>query len=255
MSIDYIFPQTIEQNTQRINQSSCDEENLTRLDESTHTTSCFQPITDFFLWSTYPIQFILYYLFCCFLCTKHTKNQDYTDLSVVDKIKKNLKQLKKKKINDDLRTIYALVQLLKKDENAIRYLKKIRINPKLNRISSKKQGTKLRSDLEFFLPQIVSHYLRDDLDREEEAAIVDFIMKGCEQNIFFAHRVWFNLKASLINKDNQTQVMKILSLLSELEVLVLKSQEKLYIANSDALVKLITKTNLDNMLSPECLLM
>jgi hypothetical protein len=97
--------------------------------------------------------------------------------------------------------------------------------------------------------------LRDDLTKDEEAVIVDFIMKGCELNIFFAHRVWFNLKASLINKDNQTQVMKILSLLSELEVLVLKSQEKLYIANSDALVKLITKTNLDNMLSPECLLM
>ena len=171
------------------------------------------------------------------------------------KIKKNLKQLKQRKINDDLRTIYALVQLLKKDKNAIRFLKKIRINPKLNRIASKKQSIKLRSDLEFFLPQLISHYLRDDLTREEEAVIVDFIMKGCELNIFFAHRVWFNLKASLINKDNQAQVMKILSLLSELEVLVLKSQEKLYIANSEALVKLITKTNLDNMLSPECLLM
>ena len=80
----------------------------------------------------------MYYLFCCFLCSKHTKNQEYTDLSVVAKIKKNIKQLKKKKINDDLRTIYAMVQLLKKDRNAIRYLKKIRINPKLNRISSKK---------------------------------------------------------------------------------------------------------------------
>lgn len=198
---------------------------------------------------------LMYYLFCCFLCGKHTKNQEYTDLSVVAKIKKNIKQLKKKKINDDLKTIYAMVQLLKKDRNAIRYLKKIRINPKLNRMSNKKHSTKLRSDLEFFLPQIISHYLRDDLTKDEEAVIVDFIMKGCELNIFFAHRVWFNLKASLVNKDNQAQVMKILSLLSELEVLVLKSQEKLYIANSDALVKLITKTNLDNMLSPECLLM
>ena len=38
--------------------------------------------------------------------------------------------------------------------------------------------------------------------------------------MFFAHKVWFNLKASLVNKENDIQLMKIVSLLSELEVVM-----------------------------------
>lgn len=64
-------------------------------------------------------------------------------------------------------------------------------------------------------------------------------------NHFFAHRVWFNLRASLVNKENHEQVMKILQILSEVEVHIGKNSEKLFIANSDQLIKLITKTNLD----------
>jgi hypothetical protein len=99
----------------------------------------------------WPIQWILFNLFCCFLF--YNKDHNSQDYDVMAKIKKNLKHLKKKKINEDLRSIYALVQLLKKDTNAIKFLEKMRINPKINKTtSSKRQSTKLRSDLEFFLP-------------------------------------------------------------------------------------------------------
>jgi len=49
---------------------------------------------------------------------------------------------------------------------------------------------------------LISHFLRTDLRKIEESEIKDFIVRACQANIFFAHRVWFNLRASLINKDN-----------------------------------------------------
>ena len=74
-----------------------------------------------------------------------------------------------------------------------------------------------------------------------------FIIKCCQKNIFFAHKAWFNLKASLINKDNEVQVNKILKLISEIEVSLFSNnlyQEKLFIACSENLINLIVKTNL-----------
>lgn len=50
------------------------------------------------------------------------------------------------------------------------------------------------------------------------------------------------------------QVKRILNLLSELEAkLFSMNQEKLYIANSNPLLKLIQKTNLESLLDEECL--
>lgn len=112
---------------------------------------------------------------------------------------------------------------------------------------------KLRYDLEFYSPQLISHFLRQDLTEFEEAQIRDLIVKACQTNIFFAHKIWFNLKASLVNKDNRSQALKILSLLSEIEVLTSKNSEKLYIANSETLIKLIMKTDLSQLLDKECL--
>jgi len=49
-------------------------------------------------------------------------------------------------------------------------------------------------------------------------------------------------------------VKRILGLLSEMEAkLCSTTSEKLYIANSDSLLKLITKTNLESILDDECI--
>ena len=98
----------------------------------------------------------------------------------------------------------------------------------------------------------MSHYLREDLTENEELNISKLIIQCCDINIFFAHKVWFMLKASLINKDNREQIMKILTLLSEIEIQIQTNDEKLWIANSENLIKLITKTNLSNILSDDC---
>lgn len=90
------------------------------------------------------------------------------------------------------------------------------------------------------------------MNESELIQIKKFIMDGCEINHFFAHRVWFNLKASLVNKENHTDALKILEFLSELEVYIQKNSEKLYIAKSDALIKLIRKSNLSQLLEQEC---
>jgi hypothetical protein len=141
---------------------------------SSTTSTYSQVLYETVAWFMWPIQWILFNLFCCFLF--YNKDHNSQDYDVMAKIKKNLKHLKKKKINEDLRSIFALVQLLKKDTNAIKFLEKMRINPKINKTtSSKRQSTKLRSDLEFFLPQILSHYLREDLTDNEENTISKLI--------------------------------------------------------------------------------
>ena len=50
------------------------------------------------------------------------------------------------------------------------------------------------------------------------------------------------------------QVKRILTLISELEAKLFScTQEKLYIASSNQLIKLISKTNLESLLDEECL--
>ena len=70
--------------------------------------------------------------------------------------------------------------------------------------------------------------------------------------MFFAHRVWFNLKASLVNKESKFEAKKIISLLSKVEVTAQQGKEKLFLASSDNLIKLISKANLWNLFDPEC---
>ena len=51
--------------------------------------------------------------------------------------------------------------------------------------------------------------------------------------------------------NNQTQIMRIWSLLTELEVLIEGRQEYLYIANSEQLIKILTKTDLKKLLDTD----
>ena len=76
-------------------------------------------------------------------------------------VKQKLKHLKRRKINKDLKTIYAMIQLLKKSDGCVKLLEQIRINPKL---IVKKNKNLHRADLEFYIPQIISYYLRNDLN-------------------------------------------------------------------------------------------
>jgi hypothetical protein len=55
--------------------------------------------------------------------------------------------------------------------------------------------------LEFFIPQLCSFYLRNDLKPEEHLKIVDFLIECSGRSIHFAHKLWFCLYANLEQED------------------------------------------------------
>jgi hypothetical protein len=116
-----------------------------------------------------------------------------------------LKQMKRRRVEEELQTIYAMVQMTKQSSKVIKYLSNIRINPKLSCPMKREKGQQqhiVRADLEFYIPQIVAHYLRTDIDDETERQIEAFLLFACESNYFFAHKVWFYLRACLISREN-----------------------------------------------------
>ena len=255
LSIENIFPQTIEQSVLESTQTRDLEDSL--LAES----QAHGGLIDWLLWMTYPIWWVAFHAFCCCLFVRAAPkdaearlgNESDSSHGVMAKLKKHLKKRKNK---DDFKTIHAMVELLKNSPSAISLLEKVRVNPQLNRLQThkgKKHHTQKRNDLEFYLPQIVAHFLRDDLTDVQENEAKTLIIRACKLNLFFAHRIWFNLKASLINQSNQNQVLKIVQILSELEVLAFTNQEKLYIANSESLIKTIQKANLTQLMDQECM--
>ena len=66
----------------------------------------------------------------------------------------------------------ALVQLYKHKESALKNLEKVRINPDFSRLQ-------IRADLEFFLPQLCSFYLNNELSEVEEQKMLDFMTMAC----------------------------------------------------------------------------
>jgi len=105
--------------------------------------------------------------------------------------------------------------------------------------------------LEFYIPQILAHYLRSDLEIHQEIAIENMILQASELNMFFAHRIWFNLKASLLNKCSDDQNLKIFQLKKQIEMMIAKSPEKLYLANSTKLIRILNKSRMTGILPPE----
>ena len=65
--------------------------------------------------------------------------------------------------------------------DAIKDLERCRINPDLNSV--------FRDDLEFFIPQMCSFYLKGNL--ENPADLFNVIILASQTDFFFAHRIWF----------------------------------------------------------------
>ena len=59
------------------------------------------------------------------------------------------------------------------------------------------------------------------------------------------------MKASLINKENNGQILKIFTLKEELKKVIEKNSEILYIANSQILLKIINKYSLGDLLNDQ----
>lgn len=165
LPIDMIFPQTIDQHADRIDSWRSYNSDLDGREQAQygcfgaccHTVCCccnsYNRIrAQYYTW---PLWWLLYHAGCCCLC--HTSNTGER----MTRVKRKLKHLKRRKRNEDLGTMYAMIQLLKQQSNPFEHLENIRINPKL---TNAKHDHNMRADLEFYLPQLIAHYLRPDLD-------------------------------------------------------------------------------------------
>jgi len=112
----------------------------------------------------------------------------------------------------------------------------VRVNPDFT--------SQFRSDLEFFIPQLCSFYVKGDHKYPED--IVNLIVMASSSSFFFSHRVWFFFQSLIIGIDNDSkEVYKKSSLaLRGIKDACLKSKERLYLANSNSIVKLIEQFGL-----------
>lgn len=157
----------------------------------------------------WPLLWVFYHMFCCCLCDTKADRR-FRKPPEVGRIVNYFKRR-----SEDNKIMSALVMLLKRSPQAINKLSDMRVNPYLTRVlqargpNAIKHRVKMRNDLEFYVPQLVAHYLRMDLSQNEVSAMKNFILGCCRENLFFAHRVWFNLQAcSIISQlpSPQTQV-------------------------------------------------
>lgn len=98
---------------------------------------------------------------------------------------------KKNNANEDSKmgVVKALMRLYAHQTDAIKDLKDLcRVNPDFT--------SSFRNDLEFYVPQMLTFFLRCDL--EDPQQLFDFILMASSADFFFAHRVWFFLQSSMI---------------------------------------------------------
>ena len=88
--------------------------------------------------------------------------------------------------------INNLMRLYAHHSDAINDLEKSRINPDFTSI--------FRNDLEFFIPQVCSFYLKGNY--ENHIALRNFVVLASSASFFFAHRVWFFFQSAMFQEDS-----------------------------------------------------
>ena len=73
---------------------------------------------------------------------------------------------------------------------AAKDLEKCRVNPDFN--------SPFRDDLEFFIPQLCSFYLKGNM--EDLNDLFNVIIRSSQTNFFFSHRVWFFFHSAMFQE-------------------------------------------------------
>ena len=92
---------------------------------------------------------------------------------------------------DNYDPVRGLLKLYAHKSGAIQELENCRINPDFS--------TKIRNDLEFYIPQLCSIYIQGDI--EDPNDLVNLILMASKSNIFFSHRIWFFFMSLIFTKD------------------------------------------------------
>ena len=87
-----------------------------------------------------------------------------------------------------------LIRLYAHDKTAIEHLEKVRVNPDYT--------SQFRGDLEFYIPQLCSFYLRGD--SEDPERLVNLIVMASSSSFFFSHRIWFYFQSMIFNSASTT---------------------------------------------------
>lgn len=97
-----------------------------------------------------------------------------------------------------------------------------------------------RDDLEFFVPQLCSFYLKGNF--EDPPALFNVIIMASQTDFFFGHRIWFFFHSAMFSEFSHQIYEMSASILKSLKAVCLDNEdEKLYIANSDQICKLIVR--------------
>ena len=79
--------------------------------------------------------------------------------------------------------IKTMMRMYAHQEGAIQALENCRVNPDLK--------SNFRDDLEFYIPQLCSFYLKGKLDKEDVQGLFNVIILSARADFFFSHRIWF----------------------------------------------------------------
>jgi hypothetical protein len=92
----------------------------------------------------------------------------------------------------DADPLTLLIRLYAHDMTAIKDLERVRVNPDFT--------SQFRNDLEFYIPQLCSFYLRGDCEKPQP--LVNLILLASSSSFFFAHRIWFYFQSMLFNGNS-----------------------------------------------------
>ena len=132
-----------------------------------------------------------------------------------------------------------LTKLYAHDQGSVEKISKCRINPDFT--------TQLRTDLEFFVPEICSFYLRGESDEQND--ILNLLTSACSVSFFFSHRLYFFLKSVISTQGSQDVKSECLAAMSEIQDMCQfeKEENLLYLANSKDLVSHIKNLRIDGL--------
>jgi hypothetical protein len=130
-----------------------------------------------------------------------------------------------------------LIRLYAHENEAVQLLEQVRVNPDFT--------SRFRNDLEFFIPQICSFYLKGD--QELMGDLVNLILNASTSSFFYSHRILFFFQAMLFPDTDTTHLQQFYKrgvIYRRLKAACISTKERLYLQNSGDIVKLITELDL-----------
>lgn len=131
------------------------------------------------------------------------------------------------------------MRLYAHEDNVVEELTKCRLNPDFT--------SYVRSDLEFFIPEISSFYLRGKY--EEQQNLLNLLTSACSISFFFSHRLYFFMKSVISTQGSLDVKSECLAALQEIQAMCEfeKTENMLYLANSKDLIKYIRRLKMDGL--------